>query len=71
MQKLAKEGCAQSMDPEAWVDDYGDELFRYAYSRLRDINAAEEVVQETFVAAIRAMEQYSGKGSQGAWLLGI
>jgi len=59
------------LDPAAWVDRHGDTLYRYALSRLRDPEAAEEVVQETFVAALRARDQYSGQGSEGAWLLGI
>ena len=58
-------------DPASWVDLYGDYLYRYALSRLRDGDAAEEVVQETFVAALRHVKQYAGKGSERAWLLGI
>ena len=63
--------ASNGVDPSAWVDRHGDTLFRYALSRLRDPDAAEEVVQETFVAALRAVDQYSGAGSEGAWLLGI
>ena len=59
------------VSPEHWVEQYGDYLFRYAYSRLRDSNSAEEVVQETFLAGVRYLEQYSGRGSQRGWLLGI
>ena len=59
------------LDPAAWVDRHGDALYRYAVSRLRDPDSAEEVVQETFIAALRARDQFSGKGSEGAWLLGI
>lgn len=59
------------IDPEQWVDDYGDYLFRYSMSRLRDENAAEEVVQETFLAGVRFQERYTGDGSERAWLLGI
>jgi len=61
----------QRVDPELWVDEYGDYLYRYAYSRLRDSNAVEEVVQETFLAGIRFREQFSGQGSERGWLLGI
>lgn len=60
-----------TLDPAAWVDRHGDALYRFAVSRLRDLDSAEEVVQETFVAALRARYQFSGKGSEGAWLLGI
>ena len=56
---------------ETWVEDYGDFLFRYAYSRLRNANAAEEVVQETFLAGVRYSSQYSGKGSVRGWLIAI
>jgi RNA polymerase sigma-70 factor (ECF subfamily) len=60
-----------TIDPATWVDRHGDTLYRYAMSRLRDRESAEEVVQETFVSALQALNQYSGKGSEGAWLLGI
>lgn len=60
-----------TVDPADWVDRYGDSLFRFALARLRNTDAAEEVVQETFVAALRARGQYSGRGEEGAWLLGI
>jgi len=58
-------------DPASWVGEHGDYLFRYALSRLRDREAAEEVVQETFVAGLRAVEQYAGRGSERSWLVGI
>ena len=60
-----------SVDPQDWVDLYGDYLYRYAWSRLRDNNSAEEVVQETFLAGVRFLEQYKGEGTQRGWLLGI
>ena len=59
------------IDPTTWVERSGDYLFRYANSRLRDANAAEEVVQETFLAGVRYSDQFAGKGSEQAWLLGI
>ena len=62
---------SEAVDPSQWVDEYGDYLYRYAFSRLRDANAAEEVVQETFLAGVRYLEQFSGKGSIQGWLTGI
>jgi RNA polymerase sigma-70 factor (ECF subfamily) len=61
----------KQIDPELWVDEYGDYLYRYAVSRLRDPNAAEEAVQEAFVAGVRYRDQFAGTGSERAWLLGI
>lgn len=60
-----------SLNPSAWVDQYGDYLYRYAMTRLRDAEASEEVVQETFFAGLRHVEQYAGKGSERGWLMGI
>lgn len=61
----------QKLNPERWVEEYGDYLYRYAYSRLRDANSAEEVVQEAFVAGVRYQHQYKGSGSERGWLLAI
>ncbi len=58
-------------NPATWVDAYGDYLFRYALSRLRNHESAEEVVQETFVAALKSLNQFAGRGAERAWLLGI
>jgi len=37
----------EQIEPAGWVDRFGDFLYRYALSRLRDAESAEEVVQET------------------------
>jgi len=58
-------------DPERWVDDYGDALFRYALMRLRDATRAEDVVQEAFLAALRSRERFAGQSSELTWLIGI
>ena len=62
---------SKTLDPSQWIERHGDTLFRYAYSRLRSREAAEEVVQETFVSGLRYADQYSGEGVEGAWLMGI
>jgi RNA polymerase sigma-70 factor (ECF subfamily) len=57
--------------PEEWVDEYGDYLFRYATLLLRDAGYAEDVVQETFLAALKARENFAGRSSFKTWLTGI
>lgn len=61
----------QTPDPGVWVDVHGDYLFKYAMFRMRDASAAEDAVQETFLAAIRAYERFEGRGSERTWLIGI
>ena len=57
--------------PEAWVDDYGDYLYRYALLRLRDASLAEDMVQETFLAALKASAGFAGRSAPKSWLVGI
>jgi RNA polymerase sigma-70 factor (TIGR02943 family) len=58
-------------DPAIWVDEYGDYLFRYAILRERDRQLAEDLVQETFLAALRARDSFRGDSSPQTWLIGI
>jgi len=59
------------VEPEQWVDLYGDYLFRYALMRLRDHDAARDAVQETFLAGIRNFGQFDGRVEVKYWLRGI
>jgi len=54
-----------------WLDGHGDVLYRYALWRVRDADTAEELVQETLLAALRGQAQFSGRSSQRTWLVGI
>jgi RNA polymerase sigma-70 factor (ECF subfamily) len=58
-------------DPTGWVDAHGDRLFRYALSRIRDERAAEDLVQETFIAALRSREKFKAESSELTWMTGI
>ena len=60
-----------AVDPETWVREHGDALFRYALGRLRDRAAAEDAVQETFLGALKARERYRPGTSLRGWLMGI
>lgn len=57
--------------PEEWVDKYGDYLFRFALLRLHDQQSAEDMVQETFLAALKGYDSFLGKSSERTWLVGI
>ena len=58
-------------DPESWVDEHGDALFRYAMFRIHDGQIAEDLVQETFLAALRAKDSFAGRSTVRTWLFGI
>ena len=46
-------------------------LLRYAILQLRDSELAEDVVQETLLAALEGRAQFSGKSTRKTWLTGI
>lgn len=54
---------------EAWLDEHGDALFRYAMARVRTRETAEDLVQDTLLAALRG--KFDGRSSVRTWLTGI
>ena len=72
MESVAVTTKSQSkFDPQIWVDEHGDYLYAFAFSRLRDKSAAEDLVQETLLAAIQFRDSYAGGASERTWLTGI
>jgi len=59
------------IDPDEWVDKYSDKLYAYALQTTRDSALAEDLVQETFLAALGNVQQYQGRSQEGTWLFGI
>src|SRR5262249_60497286 len=64
-------GVEAVTDPETWVDRYGDGLYRYALLRLRAPDLAADVVQETFLEALRVRHTFARRSSERTWLIGI
>lgn len=55
----------------ALVEEHFDYLYRYAFRYFRSHEEAEDIVQETFLAATRAAEQFQGTSTPRTWLTGI
>ena len=59
-------------DPETWIDQHGDFLYQYAMSRLGyDTQLAEDMVQDTFLSALKSTAKYQGKSSERTWFVSI
>lgn len=59
-------------DPESWLELYGDSLYRFALGQLRGDEAlAEDLVQETFLSAMRALDRFEGRSAVQTWLTSI
>lgn len=71
MDKSTSQNQNPATNPEQWVDLYGDYLFRFALGRLRNTQLAENMVQETFLAALGSRKKFSGRSLERTWMIGI
>ncbi len=53
------------------MDEHADALYGYALVRVRDRRCAEDLVQETLLAALQARHRFLGLSSERTWLVGI
>ncbi len=60
-----------ALDPERWPEAHGDLLFAFALARVRERTTAQDLVQETFLAALKARSSFAGRSTERAWLFGI
>lgn len=60
-----------SPDPSVWVDAHGDVLYRYALARVRRPELAEDLVQDTFLSALKGKDRFQGRSAVRTWLTGI
>lgn len=58
-------------EPHRWLEMYGTLLFQYALPRVHDRETAEDLVQETFFSALKAVEGFKGESSEKNWLFSI
>jgi len=59
------------LDPESWLDRYGDFLFNFAMGQVRNPHIAEDLVQETLLSAWSSMTRYDGRSTERTWLIAI
>jgi len=64
-----KEGAIEN--PDTWVDRYGDYLYRFALARIKDPTLAEDLVQETFLAALQGRKNFQHRAALQTWLTAI
>ena len=57
--------------PEEWLDQHGDALFKFAMLRVGKTHLAEDLVQETLIKGMRGFEKFRGDASVRTWLFQI
>jgi len=65
------ESTSHTLKPDRWVDEYADYLYSYAVVRLSDPELAADVVQETFLSALKGKKNFKGESTEKTWLTSI
>ena len=60
-----------TLQPDKWIDNYADYLFNYAVVRVNDSDLAKDLVQDTFIAALKSAKNFQGKSTERTWLVSI
>ncbi len=59
------------INPNKWIDLYSDYLYNYTIARVNDKVIAQDLVQDTFLAALKSMKNFKGEASERTWLISI
>ena len=58
-------------EPNQWVDLHGNALYSFALLRTGNAHVSQDLVQETFLAALKSRTSFEGQSSERTWLVGI
>ncbi|HNW33988.1 MAG TPA: RNA polymerase sigma factor [Candidatus Ozemobacteraceae bacterium] len=67
-------GCVQKGNPKAFeilVQRYEQKIFKFFFRLMGNASDSEDLTQEVFVSAFRALSKYQSRGFFGAWLFTI
>lgn len=56
------------LTPNLWVDHYSDLLLNFAISRVGNRETAKDLVQDTFITALKGQDKFRGEISEKNWL---
>lgn len=60
-----------NIDKANLVDEHSDYLLSFAMSKLRDLELAKDLVQDTFVSALSKLDTFEQRSSVRTWLTSI
>jgi len=56
---------------QSWVEAFSDKMYSWALYKTSSQETAEDLVQDTFLAACQAFEKFQGRSDPKTWLFGI
>lgn len=60
-----------NLEPGKWIERYADYLFGFAFTRINRQDVAEDLIQDTFLSALKAQETFRHDSSEKTWLTSI
>ena len=63
--------ATHEINPDNWIELYSDYLFNYTIARVSDREIAQDLVQDTFFAGLKSMQNFKGEASERTWLISI
>lgn len=57
--------------PELWVTSYADYLYAFTLKRVLDPEECKDLVQDTFMSALKNLPKFHGNSSEKTWLTSI
>lgn len=71
MNEAIRSGDARPSSAEQWLQRHGDALYAFALARVFDPASAEDLVQDTLLAALRGQQAFRAESAERTWLIGI
>ncbi len=59
------------LNPKNWINLYADYLLNFAFFRVRNRELAEDLIQDTFISALKSQHTYNGTANEKTWLTAI
>lgn len=61
----------EKIDITKLFEEHADHLYGFAITRVNDSHVAEDLVQETFLSAIKSADRFQGRSKASTWLTAI
>lgn len=61
----------KTTQPDTWIARFGDYLYSIAFFKTNKVEIAQDLVQDTFLSALKAKDHFEGRSSEKTWLTSI
>lgn len=61
----------KTINADKWIENYQIYLFNYTKSRIQNHHDVEEIIQDTFLAALKSKDKFQNRSSERTWLTAI